>query len=400
MINNGAFDSSLVLTYQIQAERPGSYTIPAIHFKADGRDIYSQPVSLKVEPQSSNAHSGRSNPARAGWVELWTPKETAYVGEVLPLEVRLYIDGSIARGVDDLQMPSIAGDGFTAAKLAQPTQTQVERNGRSCVLLTFRTVITPSKAGSISIGPATVEFMAPAPRAAPARRNSPFDDFFGDNFFNDPGGVFARREPRKVISEPLELTVKPLPAQGRPANFSGAVGKFSISEEGSPSKVKIGDPITMKVKISGTGSFERVTAPQIADAAGWRSYPATSSFRSDDASGYRGEKTFEQAVIPEVKKNAMPVYDFSYFDPSAEKYVTESTKGLALETEGEPAPATPPPAPAQPQQHASQPQPQAPPTQITDIHGIAYDLGQRLSFEPLYRTPGFLFAQLARPDCL
>ena len=95
----------------------------------------------------------------------------------------------------------------------------------------------------------------------------------------------------------------------------------------------------MKMKITGRGNFDGVTAPVLTDPAGWRTYPASTKFDPDDPVNVTGTKTFEMAVIPETKKVTMPVFQFSYFDPGTEKYVTSTSQASPLTVEGEAPPA-------------------------------------------------------------
>jgi hypothetical protein len=152
----------------------------------------------------------------------------------------------------------------------------------------------------------------------------------------------------------------------------------------------------MTLKVSGSGNFDRIEAPELADPTGWRSYPPNATFKAADDMGTHGTKTFEVAVIPEGKKAQMPVFDFSYFDPTTERYRTLSSGRIPLEVIGE-MPATPPPvAHAQPLGASSAtPAPAAPKVVINDIHGLSYDFGKQRTFEPLYTQRGFWLAQCA-----
>ena len=102
-----------------------------------------------------------------------------------------------------------------------------------------------------------------------------------------------------------------------------------------PSMVESGDPITVTAKITGRGDFDRVTAPQITDPDGWRTYPPSAKFEGDDDVGISGTKTFEMAVIPQTKKTASPALEWSYFDPIKEQYVTLTEKGWPIKIEGD-----------------------------------------------------------------
>jgi hypothetical protein len=185
--------------------------------------------------------------------------------------------------------------------------------------------------------------------------------------------------------------------EGRPPDFSGAVGQFKFKAEGSPNRVKIGDPVTMKMTITGKGNFDRIQAPALMDSQGWHAYPPSDNFEPGDDLRITGTKTFEIAVVPETPQKQMPQFRFTYFDPQTAKYVTQISPPMPLVVEGAPA-AAPAPAPAKPatgETEAASPKPTAAATPApTDILGLRYERGQRATFAPLYTRPGFLLAQL------
>ena len=381
-IENGRMmsESSVTYIYQVEPTRAGNFTIPALRVPVDGRTLQTQPVGLKVE--AANARTAGDDPAR-GILEVVLPKKNAYVGETVPVEIRLSVDSRVHWQPE--AMPVIPGDGFTKQKLPEPRQEHGSKDGREMDMLVFRTAITPSKAGKIALGPIEIPYVAQVPRAQRNRPRSFFDDVFGDPFF-------AVNQRYKARADAVELEVKPLPAVGRPQNFSGAVGQFKFTASGSPNRVKLGDPVTMKMVVNGRGNFDRMEPPALLDADGWRSYPPSSDFKADDDLGTSGTKTFSMAVIPETKKSAMPVFAFVYFDPKTEKYVTLTSKPEKLEVEG----VVPPPpvatAPSIAEEKKGEPQPE--PAPARDILGIRYDAGGgRHSFQPIYLRREFLIAQ-------
>lgn len=385
---NGSFvaERSITFIYQVVPEKNGTFTIPAMTVTADGKTFRTEPVALTVQP--STASGVADDPKTLGFAEFLVPKKTAYLGETIPVELKLYVDSRIRW--QPVAMPEIAGEGFTKQKVPEPQREQVQKNGRDYDVLTFKTAITPSRAGKITIGPSVIPYNARVPRARKGGPRSLFD-MFDDDVFGDP--FFSAVQQLKARAEQVEITVKPLPAAGRPAGFSGAVGTFQFSAEGTPKQVKIGDPVTMKLKISGRGNFDRLTAPALEDPAGWRTYPPSNTFQADDEVGYAGTKIFEMAVVPETKKTEMPVFQFSYFDPLSEKYATISSEPAALIVEGGilPIPAATP-APASAANTPEPPQPPAPP-RVDDIVGLRYDLDPVRSFAPLYARREFWYAQ-------
>lgn len=381
-------ESSVVYLYEVTPGKNGTFTFPALEVDADGQRLKTQPVTLTVQASTVD---DSTRPRAQGIVELIVAKKTAYVGEMIPVEVRLFVDARVKW--QPVVMPEISGEGFTRQKMAEPRRPQeVIKNGLDHDLMVFKTVIAAGKAGKITIGPATVLYNAQVPRARANRPRSPFD-LFGDDIFGDP--AFAQTQQVRAKSAAVELTVKPLPATGQPREFSGAVGKFQFAAEGSPLAVKIGDPVTMKLRISGRGSFDRVAAPVLRDPAGWRSYPPSGTFKQNegDESGMSGTKTFEMAVVPEEQKTQMPAFVFSYFDPEAEKYVTLASEPAPLKVDGAKAAAVTPAPKAPDAVAAPKTEPAAPPA-ATDILGPRYDAGARKTFTPLYARREFLLAQL------
>jgi hypothetical protein len=382
--NNGSFTSerTVTLIYQVVPEKNGTFTIPAITVEADGKKYRTAPVALTVQPSSSAPGTENEAPA-TGFAEFVVSKKTAYIGETIPVELRLYVDARVRW--QPVAMPDIAGEGFTKQKLPEPRREQQEKNGREYDVLIFKTAITPSRAGQITLGPSEIPYNARIPRARRGGARSLLDDdVFGDPFFSSV-------QQMKAKAAVLELTVKPLPATGKPRDFSGAVGSFQFAAEGTPKQVKVGDPVAMKLRVSGRGNFDRMSAPAPQNATGWRTYPPSSTFQADDEIGYAGTKTFEMAVVPETIKTEMPAFQFSYFDPLSEKYVTLNSEPAALVVEeGTP----PPPQPKVPSDAAKEP-PAAPPAPIKpdDIIGLRYDRDPVRTFAPLYARREFWYAQ-------
>jgi hypothetical protein len=388
--NNGVFTSERVYTiiYRVIAEKNGTFTLPGVTVVADGKSYRTEPVSLTVQP--STATTGKAGEAEPiSFAEFVIPKKAAYIGEAIPLELRLYVDARVVWQAT--AMPEVSGEGFTKAKFPEPQRDEVQKNGREYDLLTFKTVISPSQAGKITIGPSEVSFTARVPRARKGGARSLLD-MFDDDIFGS--ATFSSTQQMKAKAGPIELTVKPLPVEGKPADFSGAVGNFQFTAEGSPKLVKIDDPLTMKLQLTGRGNFDRMTAPVLVDPTGWRTYPPSSAFKASDEVGYAGTKTFEMAVVPETKKTAMPVFAFSYFDPLAEKYVSLRSEPAALTVEGSAAPEAPKPVVSVPGDSPKAPTPPAA-TKPTDILGPIYEKDTVTSSVPLVERKDFWIAQAA-----
>ena len=348
-IINGRVNQEIETThiYQVTPKREGDFTIPAVTVQVDGQTFRTQPVALKVQkgaPVAANA----SGEAKA-FAEIEVKKKTAYVGETVPVEVRLYVDER-ARLEDVTTMPELTSDAFTVQKFPRFTTQKETRDGRSYNVIVFRTIMTPTKAGKLAVGPCEIPFIAQMPN--PQRRQRQRRSVFDDDFF-DPFGGFLDRQRYNAQAAATELAVKPLPLEGRPKDFAGAVGQFRLEAESSARRVKVGEPIAMKVRVTGAGNFDRVQVPPLADTEGWQTYEASENFEPRDELKTSGTKTFDQQVVPEAVHTTLPRYAFSYFDPEQGKYVALTSKGEPLIVEGLPGVA-PDPAPA-----ASEPAPNA-----------------------------------------
>ena len=384
---------SVVHTYSVVPQRGGDFTIPAQQVTVDGKSYTTQPVSLKVggggsASQGGGADNGSDQPEGGGklyYAELVLPSSTAYIGEAVPVEIRLFVDERVRAQLEE--SPEITAQGCTVQKVGKPDQSEVTRNGREYVMVVYKTALTPAQTGRLTLGPVSVQALAQMPETRRHRASGgPFDDpMFQNPFFDDAFRMMSPPQQIVIKSDPVTLNALPLPAQGQPRSFAGAVGNFSMTSSVSPSMVEAGDPIKVTVKIQGRGDFDRVTAPLITDADGWRTYPPSSHFEGDDDIGLSGAKTFEMAVIPQTKKERSPTLEWSYFDPIKEQYETLTDKGWPIKVEGEPpvqtapvvAQQTPAPAPAGP-----------------DIIYIRADsAGWGETFEPLYMSRLFWAAQ-------
>jgi hypothetical protein len=396
---------SVTHTYSVVAQRAGDFVIPAQQATVGGKTYTTQPVNLKAGGTASSGNAGgggaapdQSNEGGGGrlyYAELVLPKDTGYIGEALPFEVRLFVDARVRANLEE--NPEITAEGCTVEKTTnRPEQTQVSRNGQDYVMVTYKSAVTPAKTGNLKLGPVTVQAEAELPQRRPRRpQGGPFDDpFFQNPFFDDTFRMMSPPQQIVIKGDPINITALPLPVAGMPQSFAGAVGDYTMTTSVKPEMVEAGDPITVTAKITGRGNFDKVTAPEITDPDGWRVYAPSAKFEPDDDIGIGGVKTFDMAVIPQTKKTASPMLEWSYFDPIKEQYVTLTEKGWPIKVEGDfQAPA----APVVAQQAATQ-NPQAPAPASNqgkpDIMYIRADSGGwGATFEPLYENRLFWEAQ-------
>lgn len=398
---NFQFTYSLVYNYTIMPEKAGAFRIPAQTIRVGSKALRTPELTLNVtDTGGRTTRPGRApetvDASKAGFVELVLGKTTAYVGEMIPAEVRLGFSTrtpveSLGNGIE------LTGQGFTTQKMRDPRQSIENIRGRSYQLFVFKTAVSPVHAGKLDVGPVEVNPIVRVPqlnRPRPSTRD-PFglNDPFFDNFFNDP--AFAPSAPRevKLQSEKQTMEVKPLPPNA-PPSFSGAVGVFSLDVAAKPTSAKVGDPITVTARISGRGNFDRVNAPSLEDEKGWHAYPPSAQFKQDDDVGISGMKTFEVVVSPNERKDKLPPLVFTFFDPVKEQYVTLRSNPIPLQIEGGVAAAATPAASAVPNAPVSAAS-ATPAAKPADILYQMNDVPDRVeSFTPWFVRREFWFAQL------
>jgi tetratricopeptide (TPR) repeat protein len=304
---------------ELRPSHPGDFTIPALSITIKGAKLTSRPLKLKVLP--ANAASPQSQPTgnEAAFVRVIPSTNTIYLGETIPVKVECYCNDNVG----NVQLPQLNASDFIIGNIPRDPQRTRVRVGNSLYnLMVFSVPATATKAGTLTLGPATWALSV-------GQRT-----FFG----------FMASQQVNVSSDAPEVRVLPVPTNGAPPTFSGAIGHFTLAQcEAGPTSVGVGDPITLKIRIAGSGNFSALTLP--ANEPAWRefkTYPPTSKFESSDPLQMEGSKYFEQVISPlndEVKE--IPPLAFSYFDPAAGAFRTLTHAPIPLSVH--PTAATPQP---------------------------------------------------------
>jgi hypothetical protein len=346
---NGVTSSTTSESYEVIPQRAGKFTIPGLSRGSQALVLFVRPsgatagnnsgASSLPPPAANGLSSGQTSLTQDGaaFVRMRLPKRELYVGETVPVDIQVGVRAGLAASINGL--PTLNGDAFMLNKLSsQPEQAEESIAGQPYSVFTWHSALAVVKPGEFSLSvetPLTVRM-----RAAPRRRmpvpngmfNDPmFGDLFNDSFFQDFFGGTTEKE-ITVASQAEALKVLPLPMEGRPAGFGGAVGKFEVASELSAAQSAAGDPLTLRLKVTGTGSFDRVNTSMLGRVDVWKTYPPTAKFEPGDSAGYSGEKDFEQAVIPmQAGRQTVPAMAFNFFDPDTRQYETKLTAPLVVE---------------------------------------------------------------------
>jgi hypothetical protein len=312
-IINGQVSSSVDYTYFLQPKRIGTFEIGPAEVQIQGSVRRSGTVTLRVREPSMAAGKERG----PLFVEASLSHDKIYVEQQDIYTVKLYLRTKVSDV--SLQMPEVEGISFK--QLGKPGEYQSVYNGQSYRVLEVRYALVSDKEGAYSLPPARMSMTVYEQRGRSPR-----------SLFDDPFFSFAQGRPVTVASESLHLSVRPLPTEGRPGDFSGLVGTFSLKSTLDPVQVKAGESATLTLTIQGRGNVNRIPdlkAPEIPHAKLYADQPVLSTV--EDAEGVSGVKTMNWAIVPEKEgEMVVPAASVSYFDPAQGKYVVVSSVARTL----------------------------------------------------------------------
>jgi hypothetical protein len=335
---NGQISTSVTHLYSVQPLKIGKFQIGPFAFKYKSDSYTSNMVLLEVSesqpigpPVSSQPVALRTseelNLGDRMFLVLSVEKTVAFVNELIPVTVKLYVN---RLNVSDIQLPTFEQENFSKVEFKEPKQYRERLNGLLYDVLEFRTSIFGTKPGDYRLGPAEIKCNVMIRKSMP-RSASMADDFFGDDPYRNPfaDDFFTRfeRHPMALKSKDVQLGIQPVPAAGRPADYTGAVGDYQFIYTASPTKLKVGDPVTLKMDINGTGNFNTVLMPRLDDTGGFKVYEAQVKTEEN-------RKSFTQVLIPETDTaTQLPKAVFSYFDPNARQFKTIDQGPIAIKVE-------------------------------------------------------------------
>jgi hypothetical protein len=308
-------------------------------------------------------------------MKLNLPRQKVYNGETLSAELQIYLRDDV-QDFGRFEMTSTPADGFVIGKNAQGARYRAQIGGRIYTVIPLSLALTVTRTGDLTLGPFTASIVVVLPG-----QNQGGDPFFAQ-FFNQ-----GEQKQVNLATDPVTAQSLPLPDQNVPPNFNGAIGDYTMSVTAGPTNVTVGDPITVHVQISGSGSLDGIKMPDQSSWNDFKVFTPTSKTETTDALGQEGTKTFEEIVTPQnVNVHEVPAFSFSFFNPDDGQYhtITQPAEPLVVQAGS----AAPLPTIATPKN--STPESQSP----QDILPIKQDLGAlaRVS-SPLVTNPVFLAAQ-------
>jgi hypothetical protein len=245
-------------------------------------------------------------------LRLVVPRERIYIGESIVVELQLLLNRTVS-DISQFDMPDLSSEGWLAGDPMQGRKRQAQFGGQIMTVIPIRIPLTPLAAGTRQLGPIESSVVVQVPQQP--RRNDPFGGF----------GLFQRTQPHRVpLALPAhQVNVVPLPSDDVPQSFLGGIGRFDMAVTAGPTNVTVGDPITLRVQISGSGNINSISLSEPVTSGDFKTYEPEVKLDTTDDFGFVGMKTIEQIVIPEnTEVRELPPFEFSYFDPEAGVYRT------------------------------------------------------------------------------
>ena len=337
-IINGVQSGSLSYNYVVQAKGVGTYTIDKASIESEGNKYETKPIAITVvkgsaKPKTQNQDAGVSDEeiAKNLFIRAIVDKQQVYLGEQVTVTYKLYTRLNIAAQMSINKLPQYQG--FWAEELETSSNitfsTEVINGKQFRVGTLKKAALFPTQAGKLEITP--FELTVPIQIKKTRNRNNFFDDFF-----NDPFGVSQTVE-YNATSNKVTINVQPLPLDGKPDSFNGAVGEFSMNADIDKTNAKTNEPVNLKVVINGNGNLKLLEIPKLNLPSGFEKYEPKTSENINRRDIISGRKTAEYLMVPRiVGRREIPAVEFSYFSPAKKKFVTLKSGPFTLKiTQGE-----------------------------------------------------------------
>lgn len=338
-IVNGSVSStnSITFTYILMGNTPGEFTVPGASIVADGNQMVSNSVKIRVLPpdQSSGSGQGSSGNIHSSsdtsvsnqdlFIMATASKTNVYEQEAFLLTYKIYTRESNLQ-LNNAKLPDFKG--FHSQEIEMNNNnarwTTEHYKGRNYYTTVYRQfVLFPQQSGKLFIDPAQFQMTV----GKPVQSADPFDAFFN-------GGSSVIEIKKSIATPKIAINVNPLPA-GKPADFSGGVGEFNISSSINSQQLKTNDAITIKLVISGTGNLKLISNPEIKFPEDFEVYdPKVDNQVRLTREGLTGNKVIEYLAIPRhAGTYKIPGVSFSYFDIRSKSYKTLKTEEYIINVE-------------------------------------------------------------------
>ncbi len=321
-IINGAVTSTSSYIWTLRPRMTGKQVIPSLAVKVGGTTLHTAPVSIEVIPAAAASGPAGSDSAPPIYLEADVDRKQVYRGEQVTVTWTLYTQLNIS-GWEIVSLPNLTG--FWNEELFAPNKLQlrerVVEGRRYYMAVVRRMALFPTRSGELEVDPLVLKM------GVQIRDRRRLDPFFDDFSIFSPGSV----EHRVVSSPAVVVKVAPTPAENRPPDYNGVVGRYSLSGNLDHQEVAQDEAVTLTLTISGEGNFKTLEAPPIDFPSGLEVFDPKVSSEPSLGDIIGGSKTVEYVIIPRrVGTFTVPQVRLPYFNPATKRHEVKTAGPFTL----------------------------------------------------------------------
>ena len=318
---NGVKSFARSYSYMLQPTQKGVLTIKQGVIEYEGETYKTLPVKVTVTDAIDIPKDPNDPDFKVGdGIHLVAEVSQAnpYLNEPVTVVYKLYFDPRFqVRNVQEVENPKYNGFYSQQINIDKLEAVQGKYNGQDYAMVLWRKVILyPQEAGAKPLEPLAINLDIEVPTG---RRN----------FFLEP----EYKSVSKTISAGAKtINVKPLPEEGKPLSFTGAVGKFNLEVTPSKTELRSGESLDLEISVSGTGNLKLFTLPKTEFPSAFEVFdPEHKEQVNTPLSGMNGKISDKYTIIPQFKgKYTLKPIEFSYFDLATKTYKTIASKEVTI----------------------------------------------------------------------
>ncbi len=320
--SNGKRSFTKTYSYFLSPKKQGSFTVKQAQIEIDGQVYKTFPIIIKVT-KAIEKPKDPNDPAYIASQKIHlvaeVSKTSPYLNESITVLYKLYVAPNIAANIlGDKQTPQYEDfwNQNIEVRAFRPQNAKFKGEDYRYVILK-KVVLYPQKTGKLKLEPYVINLNIDVP-------TSRYDIF---------GNRIVRKVQQSITSSTRIVNVKPLPEEGKPADFKGAVGDFNFSVTASKSSLDAGESLQTKVRVSGKGNLKLFELPKITVPSSLEVYePEHKENVRTNLAGMQGEILDVYTIVPQYKgKYPLPEVSFSYFDPKAKTYKRLTSEQLVID---------------------------------------------------------------------
>lgn len=328
---NGKRSYSKTYSYFLEPTGRGRFTIGQAEITVDGNIYKTSPIQVEVTAAVDKPTDGNNTDFVASenlHLVAEISNSNPYLNEAITVVYKLYVSPRISvsnwREIDNPVYRDFWSQNIDIRQLKIETGEFQGEPYRFVVLR--KTILYPQKTGELEIEPLTLSVSVDVP--------SDRRDIFGGRLYTTVD--------KTVAAGKRTINAKPLPEAGKPANFSGAVGKFDFKVIPGNTTLAATESMTVKVQVTGNGNLKLFDLPELEVPASLERYePERTENVRTDLNGTQGSVTDTYTIVPTRQgEYTIPPLSFSWFDISSKTYKTINSAEIKLDVDRAPAGST------------------------------------------------------------